>query len=932
MTAIKPIRIFAICSLLFSSFCQANDDYEKAVLALSQTQVEAAFIHVKNALKVEPNNLSARILYGSILNEKLQYEEAEAEMRQALAQGADRNLVVEVIGVSLLKQGFYDELLNLFSESDLTGSALVQYRLMKASAHLAKGDVALALRGYQTLQAEYPENIDVQLGLASTYIMTVELEPAVNIITKLAHKYPNDPRILRYQGTILNNQGRYEEALSKFQQALKLEPSSALSLRGVVNAHISLQQFELAQTQVNKLIELTPYDPQARLLSSIILKGLEKDQAAMAVLKEITDELSSLDQTFMLSQPQLLLIDAMASYNLNNWEQALKKFTRYLRHDTGEVEVRAVVLLADVYKRIGKYTDAMEVLAKYQRQLIQNKDYALLLANMYIQYGKHLDAQDALAMLRDVYGDDSDIVFLEAHLLAKRNNIKQAIERLRSVELKDDNNYLHTLAVLLLKDGQAEEAKKLTAKLLAGQPDNEEYQLLNVNIQLATGDIKAAIAQIENMYQLQPENARVKTEYAKILWSRSRHASARKLLRELTQSYPDEASYKLLLAEVEYSMRNISSAVALLRPLTLDNLLQTKALIKLAYIFIETNQVDDALEVTHQLLRIDALNPIAIYLHSKALVKTDNPAAANLYTKKLSVLWQDDWQNLLKLSGVQAAAKDQLGARESLLKAKSLNPNSATLMLAHTRLEIFFGFAENAKAVVGELMKMASVERSEVTYLLAEIARLEGDVEAMFSQLEATLKVDPDHISAFRNLTQIGKKRSYSDRYIKVATQLVEVRPENVLYRIALAEHLLFFKNYSLSAFHYQQALTQNLPVEQRAFALNNLAAISLKLEKIPLAVSYAEQAAELIPNHPAILDSAGWANTLNGDLAQGIYHLRQAYSLDVSSNEVIFHLAYTLKQLGRDDEARDYWRKLNNHSLLEDQVRLAWLKNAMER
>ena len=93
-------------SLLCTSFTYASseDDYEKALTAYSQARFDEAFIHLKNSLQQDPDNLAAKILMGKLLLVNGYLQAAEAEFYEALDQGADINLVAEALGNALLFQ------------------------------------------------------------------------------------------------------------------------------------------------------------------------------------------------------------------------------------------------------------------------------------------------------------------------------------------------------------------------------------------------------------------------------------------------------------------------------------------------------------------------------------------------------------------------------------------------------------------------------------------------------------------------------------------------------------------------------------------------------------------------------------------------------------------------------------------------------------
>ena len=100
-------------SLLCTSFTYASseDDYEKALTAYSQARFDEAFIHLKNSLQQDPDNLAAKILMGKLLLVNGYLQAAEAEFYEALDQGADINLVAEALGNALLFQNKYQRVI-----------------------------------------------------------------------------------------------------------------------------------------------------------------------------------------------------------------------------------------------------------------------------------------------------------------------------------------------------------------------------------------------------------------------------------------------------------------------------------------------------------------------------------------------------------------------------------------------------------------------------------------------------------------------------------------------------------------------------------------------------------------------------------------------------------------------------------------------------
>lgn len=94
------------------------------------------------------------------------------------------------------------------------------------------------------------------------------------------------------------------------------------------------------------------------------------------------------------------------------------------------------------------------------------------------------------------------------------------------------------------------------------------------------------------------------------------------------------------------------------------------------------------------------------------------------------------------------------------------------------------------------------------------------------------------------------------------------------------------------------------------ASALNALGYIlSNHTQRYDEATQLIEQALELSPNDPTVLDSMGWVKYRVGDLPLALDYLQRAYDL-YPDTEIAAHLGEVLWQLGRQQQAIAVWRE----------------------
>jgi tetratricopeptide (TPR) repeat protein len=143
-----------------------------------------------------------------------------------------------------------------------------------------------------------------------------------------------------------------------------------------------------------------------------------------------------------------------------------------------------------------------------------------------------------------------------------------------------------------------------------------------------------------------------------------------------------------------------------------------------------------------------------------------------------------------------------------------------------------------------------------------------------------------------------------ADEFEEEISNFVAKYPDNHFQRNLLADYYLNAGNNNMALLHYN-TLKNVKDLPHREFIFNNLANLYLQRD-IAKALDYAEQAMAIDDNHPAILDTLGWIKSLKGEHAEALTILRKAFSINSNDPAVRYHLAYTLKQLGRLTEAKN--------------------------
>ena len=105
----------------FNSLATTSEDYEKALRAYNVSEYDEAYIHLKNSLQKDPENLAAKILMGRILLINGYLVAAEQEFTEALSMGADINLLAEPLGNTWLFLNKYKDITEFNQTEKLSG-------------------------------------------------------------------------------------------------------------------------------------------------------------------------------------------------------------------------------------------------------------------------------------------------------------------------------------------------------------------------------------------------------------------------------------------------------------------------------------------------------------------------------------------------------------------------------------------------------------------------------------------------------------------------------------------------------------------------------------------------------------------------------------------------------------------------------------------
>ena len=198
-------------------------------------------------------------------NPQYQYEKAVVALRYNLPDQA-----IEYLNQALALDSSYAQAYNLlgfahFQKKNFGDAAVAYQRFLELQPNNSKARVSLGVVYEELGKADLAEeeykkadgidgNPDAGFSLAKLYFGQNKLEPALEYVAKSLAKNSRSVPALNLQGVILNQMGKYAEALASFQDAVQVAPNDISLSVNLGIAYINNKEFARARETFEKIL------------------------------------------------------------------------------------------------------------------------------------------------------------------------------------------------------------------------------------------------------------------------------------------------------------------------------------------------------------------------------------------------------------------------------------------------------------------------------------------------------------------------------------------------------------------------------------------------------------------------------------------------------------------------------------------------------
>ncbi|MCW2240937.1 XrtA/PEP-CTERM system TPR-repeat protein PrsT [Azospirillum canadense] len=858
---------------------------------LKEGNVNAAVIQLRNALQRDPDFAEARELLGELGVRQGDLATAEKELRRALELRRTERTEI-ALGRVLVREGKLEEALTVVG-MDASTDALRGGKLTvraQALVGLKRVDEAEPML---TEAIRLAPNADTYLETARVDLLrdrrdaaAKHLDMALASDSSLADAWLLKSDLLFRSGDVPGGLGVLEEGGKAAPKDARLPLVRAMML-------IQTGRQDEADGDVQRVVALAPKSPLTALL-----------QAARAFSRgnlEEAERLYGSAESQLRGNAHAELIGGLIKAQRGQTAQAEILLSRFISSNPWRQDIRRLV--ATLRLTIGNYQGAIDLLTAMLEVAPDDAALRRQLASAYLQAGDHGKAATEFRSLTQRPGQ----LATEARQALSVLEFASVSGTASSDGDKTVPNALDTLLVNdLLVSHHYKAALEKARALTTAAPDSAEAVTLLASVQMAQGDVSAAVESFKRAFQLSPGSPPATSNLVRAYVRLGKPGEAEAFLKERLAADPDvrapntEMMVRLYTQFLVDQGRRAEAITQLERAVAgpTGTATTTRDLsIILATQYLADNRKIDAIALLDGVRARYPRDAAALDMVVRGLAEAGAEERALDAARAWSALDGTDLRSRLLLARLAARLKRTDEARAAFADVLRVDAKNAPAARGLVELELKAGRAEEALAVARRMALAAPVTAA---ILEAEVLASTGKRKEAAAFLSQALARTPDPAL---QLARFNVRRADGDLVQGRAelTDWLKVRPADAPVRTALAEQAIAEGDFRTAVTHYEQLVRQ---APDEAMLLNNLAWAKFKL-KDPDAQSVARQALALAPTSVDITDTAGWIIANSGKLDEGLDLLRRAAMAAPKRPEIQYHLATALEMAGRKGEAR---------------------------
>ncbi len=856
-----------------------NDLITKADEALQQQEYRTALIHLKNAARQNPDDLSIRLKMAELFIHIGQGVQAQVELDKANKLGGKPVDTAVLTAKARMLLGEFDDLISGINLLDLPQNQIARLRAIQGHAFYEQRKFSSAKQMFQRAMLLSPTEIEVELGQAKLLHLEDNAQQEEQLILSLLDRYNSNAEVLIVAGNYYRKTGDFNRALELFHSAGVIQPSNVNVWFGVVRSYIAKRNYNDAKMEIQMVLTSYPEHQVGNyLLSVIAFQEGDYSRAKAAIDIVLKGEKRKFEALKLLSTIQ---------FQQQEYSEAEKTLQKYLKFHPNDAE--ALKTLAAVYLKRKQSELALKILLGLEK-LDEAYIYSMI-ATAYMQLGN--SDKSSLYISKSIKSAPEDQV-IKRHFQRQKLAIGETLEL--TFTDNDFNNFMsegHIAILNLLRQKKYNRAIDIIKGYMNKVPDNALLHYLLGSTLLFKDEVLNAKSQFQRSLALNPEFIESRIYLAKIYQQKGNDREAQREYLEVLRIDKNNDQAMIALAGIFNRSGNEDEMLKWLNKSRRVNTASLASREVLEKFFRGKGERKKALDISSEMINIQPQNVKLLLKHANNQKAVNQLDLAIETFQKIVTLKPEMPSAWFGLGRLQYLYNNHASSTKSFNKVLKLEPENLMAKVILVQIDI------DSKQFNSALKKAKKLKnqhpKSPAGYdMLGDIyIKLNKPDKAILQyQRSAELKYSSETYiklhSAYNRNNQIKKG-------LKLLKKWTAEHPDDHLLKEVLA--ITYHRRGELeNAKKLFEEIIQKSRRNDRV--LTNLALVSLDLNS-PMSIEYAEMAYNINSDNAINIDTLGWVLFKSNILIKALKLLKEAVEKSPGDPNIRYHFAVALIEHG---------------------------------
>lgn len=508
----------------------SKDDVQQhftlGLLLASEKQYKSAELELEKADSLKPGTFEILYNLGQVYLNSGDYPKAELELRRTLALKPDSPETMYLLAQALQEESRPVDALDLLARAHKLAPENADIIFLLARVSMSQNFFDDAIPLLESGIKIAPRRVDLHAALGESYFMSGKADKAIEEFKALVAMDPS-ARSYTFLGLSYRHLGRFDEARKYFEEGLKHDPQNPACLFNLGFIEERQGNAAAADDDFQRALRSNPNFPEALLeLSNIRTKDKKYAEAAdllrryvkvardpapgyykLAMIERSLHQMDAAQRDLQVFQtlsknastgpyPYQHLFDYLDNRSKLSAQERTQldvtELTAQIKKNPGQPQ--DLYLLAEAYLKLGKRQEAMQAVAQLDQ--VSSGDYRTQtgLGVLLAQYRLY---DEAISHFQNALRDNADsdeIKFDLADAYFRKGSYSEALQTIQAISPngQKDDTCLSLLGDVYSHLRQSAKSIEIFRDAISRNPDNDQYYLSLMLIQLRDGDSAAA--------------------------------------------------------------------------------------------------------------------------------------------------------------------------------------------------------------------------------------------------------------------------------------------------------------------------------------------------------------------------------------------------------------------------------------------------------